>query len=112
MDKNKQATINPKDKEEINIIYKSQYNCKREEQVVLLMITDNNQENTPDKWHYLAVKNMSRLFRGITSNNHGDFCCFGCLHSFRTKYKLKNHERLCNNHKYCEIIMPIEDKKI
>ena len=23
-----------------------------------------------------------------------------------------NHERLCNNHKYCEIIMPIEDKTI
>ena len=57
-------------------MYKSQYNRKHEEQVVLLMITDNNQENTPDKWHYLAVKNISRLFRGITSNNHGDFLLF------------------------------------
>ena len=66
----------PPNKEEINIIYKSQYNRKHEEQVVLLMITDNNQENTPDKWHYLAVKNISRLFRGITSNNHGDFLLF------------------------------------
>ena len=92
----------PPNKEEINIIYKSQYNRKREKQVVLLMITKNNPENTPDKWHYLAVNNIPRLFRGITSNNRGDFYCFGCLHSFRTKNKLKNHERLCNNLKYCD----------
>ena len=87
----------PSNKEEINTIYKSQYNRKREKQVVLLMITNDNQENTPDKWHYLAVKNIPRLFRGIASNKHGGFYCFGCLHSPRTNNKLKDHERLCNN---------------
>ena len=46
----------PPNKEEVNVIYKSQYNRKREKEVVLLMITNNSQENTPDKWHYLAVK--------------------------------------------------------
>ena len=46
----------PPNKEGINIICKSQYNRNREKQVVLLMITNNSQENTPDKWHYLAVK--------------------------------------------------------
>ena len=96
----------PPNKEELNILYKSQHNRKREKQVVLIMITNNSQENTLDKWHYFAVKNIPRLFRGITSSNHGDFYCFGCLHSFRTS---KNHQRLCNNHKYCEIIMPTED---
>ena len=36
------------------------------------------------------IRSLSRLFRGITSNNHGDFYCLGCLHSFRTDNALKN----------------------
>ena len=55
------------------------------------MITNNSQENTLDKWHYFAVKNIPRLFRGITSSNHGDFYCFGCLHSFRTKKTINDY---------------------
>ena len=43
-------------KEKINIICKSKYNRKRKYQVVLLMITDNEQEDTEDKWHYIALK--------------------------------------------------------
>ena len=31
----------------------------RKNQVILLMITDN------EKWHYLAVKKLSALFRGM-----------------------------------------------
>ena len=41
--------------------YKSKYNLTHENQVILLMITDG------EKWHYLAVKKLSALFRGITS---------------------------------------------
>ena len=26
-----------------------------------------------EKWHYLTVKNLSGLLRGITSNDHSDF---------------------------------------
>ena len=71
------------------------------------MITDNN-----ENWHYLAVKSISRLFRGITSNNNGDFYCLNCMHSFRTDNALKKHERLCDNHNYCDIVMPSKDKNI
>ena len=73
--------------EKINIQYKSDHNCKQKNQVVLLMITDNNKN-----WHYLAVKSISRLFRGITSNNNGDFYCLNSLHSFRTDNALKKHK--------------------
>ena len=72
----------------INLAYKSKYNCKRENQVVLLMITNG------EKWHHIALKSeraddgfncparsLSGLFRGITSNHNGDFCCLNCLHS-------------------------------
>ena len=86
------------------------------------MITDNKQSDKIDKCHYIALKNdsidnglnhpirsLSRLFRGITSNNNEDFSCLGRLHSFRTDNKLKKHERLCNNHDYCHVEMPTRD---
>lgn len=89
------------------------------------MITNEDQEDTLNKWHYLALKSIptsngqmkptpsiSRLFAGITSNHGNDYYCLGCLHSFRTKNKLKTHERLFSNHDHCEIIMPDEGQNI
>ena len=38
----------------------------------------------------MDLKNLSRLFRGITSNYDGDFYYLNCLHSFRTDNALKN----------------------
>ena len=74
----------PYDTKEIRHAYKSKYNLKRENQVTLLMITD------WEKWHYLAVKSLSALHRGIIGNNNGDFCCLNCFHSYTTKNKLKS----------------------
>ena len=45
---------------EIRHAYKSKCNFNRENQVILLMTTDSK------KWHYLFVKGLSALFRGIT----------------------------------------------
>ena len=70
------------------------------------MITDGK------KWHYLAVRSLSALFRGITSSNNGDFYCLNCFHSYRTHNKLKKHEKVCNNNDYCHVDMPKEDEKI
>ena len=70
------------------------------------MITDDGKN-----YHYLAVKSISVLLRGITSNNHGDFYCLNCLHSYRTKEKLKKHEKVCNNHDYCNAKMPNKFEK-
>ena len=105
--------------ETIRLTYKSKYNRKRENQVVLLMITDSK------KWLYLALKSvrtpngynrpiisLSRLLSGITSNDIGDYYCLGCFHSKRTDNELKKHEKLCNKHDYCHVEMPKEDRKI
>ena len=59
----------------IRLTYKSKHSFKRENQVTLLMITDGK------KWHYLAVKSLPALLRGITSNHEGDFYCLNCFHS-------------------------------
>ena len=55
------------------------------------MITNGEQITNGEKWHYIALKSvrtaggfnrpirsLSRLFRGITENNKGDFYCLGC----------------------------------
>ena len=63
----------------IQVAYRSKNNLSCDKQIVLLMITDG------EKWHYLTVKNLSGLLRGITSNHHGDFYCLNCFRSYRTK---------------------------
>ena len=53
----------PRNTEEIRHAYKSKYNLECENQVILLMITDGK------KWHYLAVKKLSALLRGMASKH-------------------------------------------
>ena len=77
----------PHNTKKIEIACKLKHNLTREKQVILLMIS--NGEN----WHYLTVKNLSRLLRGITSNHDGDFYCLNCFRSYRTKNKLKAHKK-------------------
>ena len=43
--------------EEIRLGYKSKYNLKHKNQVILLIITDGK------KWHYLALKSLSALLK-------------------------------------------------
>ena len=92
---------------EIRQAYISEHNDKRNNQVNLLMIIDGT-----SNWHYLAIKNISGLLRGITSNHNGDFDCLNCLHSYRTISKLKKHEKICKNHALCHLKMPDVDNNI
>ena len=59
------------------------------------------------KWHYLVVKNLSGLLRGIISNHKEDFYCLNCFHSYRTKSKLEAHKN-----DYCHVEMPTKDNNI
>ena len=65
-----------------------------------------------EKWHYLAVKKVSALLRGITSKNNGNFCCLNCLHFFRRKNILQSHKKVCKNKSFSNAIMPSEETKI
>ena len=46
-------------------------------------------------------KKLFALLKGVTSNHKEDFYCLNCLHSCRTKNKLKNHKNVCENHDFC-----------
>ena len=65
-----------------------------------------------ERWYCIAVKKLSALLRGITSKNNGDFYCFNCLYSFRTKNKLESHKKVCENKDFSGVEMPSEDIKI
>ena len=106
----------PHNEKTINLACKSKYSRKRENQIVLLRTTNGEQ------WHYIVLKivrrddgfnrpirSLSRLFREITANHHGEFYCLNCLHSFRTDNALKRDERLCGNNDYCHVEMPTKN---
>ena len=104
---NKNVALNVHFKtKKIEIAYKSKYNLVRDNQIILLMIS--NGENC----HYLAIKSLSRLLRGITSNHDGDYYCLNCFHSYRTENKLNAHKKVCENHDYCNIEMPSNDNNL
>ena len=83
----------------LNILYVSHHTEK-------IRHTDGKKE------HYLAVKSLSSLFRGITSNHKEDFYCLNCFYSYSTDNKLKKHKNVYQNHDCCYVEMPKEDNKI
>ena len=93
----------PYNTKKINIAYKSKNNLTQERQMILLRISDGQ------KWHYLVVKNLSGLLRGITSNHKEDLYCLNCFHSYSTENKLEAHKKICENHDYCCVEMPTKN---
>ena len=87
---------------EICPAYISKYNSNREKQIILLMIPNEK------SWHYLAVKKLSTLLRGITSKHNGYFYYLNCLHSFRTENKLGCHEKVYKNKDFVEFLCQLK----
>ena len=96
----------PRNTRKIHVAYKSKHNLTRENQIILLMITDGQ------KWHYLTVKNLSGLLRGITSNYAGDLYGLNCIFAYSTKNKFEVHKKICENHDYCRVEMPTKGNNI
>ena len=64
----------------LHVAYKSKHNLTCKKQVILLMIS--NGENC----HYIVVKSLSGLLKGITSSHNEDFYCLNCFCAY-TKHK-------------------------
>ena len=85
----------------IKIAYESKQNLTCGKQLILLMITDG------EKWHYLVVKHLpGLLLTGITSNHKEGFYCLICFRWYRTRNKIEAHNKICENHNYCNVEMP------
>ena len=74
-------------KKKIYPAYVSKHNSNCEKQVILLMIPNR------EEWHYLAVKKLLALLRGIMSK--GDFYCVNFLYSFAAESKRECHKKVC-----------------
>ena len=107
---NKNVALNilyaPFNTKKIEIAYKSKYNSIRDNQIILLMISNGK------NWHYLAVKSLSKLLRGVSSNHNSDYYCLNCFQSYRTENKLNVHKKICENHEYCNIEMSSPNNNI
>ena len=90
----------PEGDKTIRHAYNSKYNLTRENQVTLLMISDG------EKWHYLTVRSLSALLKGITSKHKDDSYCLNWFHSFPSKKSLEKHMKVCEDNDYCYIEMP------
>ena len=90
----------PEGEKTIRHAYKSKSNLTRENQVILIMISDG------EKWHYLTVRSLSALVKGITSKHKGDSHCLNCFHWYRTKEALEKHMKVSEDKDYCYIEMP------
>ena len=77
----------PKNREEIRRAFISKHSLKRENKVILLMITDG------EKWHYVAVQNLPALLRERALNLGGDYYCMNCFHYLEEKINL-NHIKI------------------
>ena len=82
----------PHNTKKIQVAYKLKHNLTREKQAILLMIS--NGENR----HYLVVKILPGLLKGITSRHKEVFYCLNCFRSYKTKNKLEEHKKICENH--------------
>ena len=71
----------PHNTRKIQVAYKSKQNLTCDKKIILLMIIDS------EKWHYLTVKNLPGLLRGIASTHKEDFYCLNCFRSNRTRNK-------------------------
>ena len=60
-------------KEKIYPAYDSKDNSNSEKQFLFLMTSNG------EGWHYLTVKKLSALLRGITSKHHGGFYCLNFM---------------------------------
>ena len=79
----------PHNTRKIQVAYRPKQNLTCNKHLILLMITDG------EKWHYLTVKNLPGLLRGIASTHKEDFYCLSCFCSYRTKNKLEAQIKIC-----------------
>ena len=71
-------STNKKDWKKFESNNKSKHNLKHKNKAIHLMITDGK------KCHYLVVKELSALLKGITSNHNRDFYCSDFFYRYST----------------------------
>ncbi|XP_072401542.1 uncharacterized protein [Diabrotica undecimpunctata] len=86
---------------------------KKVQHVTLLLIQDKYDEQGPIRYHYVWIKNLSRLLSKQLSKHDGTkYFCDSCLHYFRSQEKLNVHKTCCKEINETAIKMPEESHKM
>jgi len=73
---------------------------KKDVHVNLLIISEE------DKFHYVWIKDLSRLIRGITRDHNKKYLCDRCFHYCSSQEKLMSHDEDCKELNQCKVRMP------
>ena len=95
--------------------YVSKSNSNREKQVILLMILSREKYRTKSKgWrHYLAVKKLSVLLRGIIFKKViAIFIVWIVFILLEQETNLNRNKNICENKSFSSVILTSEDTKI
>ena len=84
---------------DIYICRKSNY--RRDREINLLLISEG------DRWHYTAIKSLSRLLASKNSKHHGkQYFCTNCLQGFTLELSRDEHYGYCNDNDTVRVEMP------
>ena len=95
----------------LSVENKDIYICRKgirgNRKISLLLIYDD------DKFHYTAVKSLSRLLSRSNSKHHGkQHFCNNCLQSFTLESSKDEHQTYCENNEAVRVQMPPKGSKI
>ena len=65
------------------------------------------------RWHYTAIKSLSRLLASKNSKNmHKQYFCTNCLQGFTQELSRDRHQAYCENNESVKVQMPIKGSKV
>ena len=90
--------------EEVDIYICRKSNHKTNHEINLILISEDN------RWHYTAIKSLSRLLAGKNSKHHGkQYLCTNCLQGFTLELSRDEPYGYCNDNETIRVEMPKRD---
>ena len=87
------------EEEDIYICQKSNY--RRDHEIKLMLISED------DRWHYAAIKSLSRLLASKNSKHYGNqYFCTNCLQGFTLELSRDKHYGYCIDNETVSVEMP------
>ena len=95
------VSVNVLEVEDRDIYICRKSNYRREKKINLMLISED------DKWHYTAIKSLSRLLASKNSKHHGkQYFCTNCLQGFTLESRKYEHYGYCNDNETVRAEMP------
>ena len=88
-------------------LFVSKHHYRQHEVDLLLAYTTDDQGN--EKWHYVTIRDMSKLVAHRSKHDGKTFVCRHCVHPFRYEHTYLNHLEDCRQQQPTKVILPDPD---